>query len=965
MRVVNSIFPFLAWMSFSAFLSSCAADRYAGFETPVIGKRDETSFYQNFTSRYNTLYHAHLLLMDEQARIVQQRSQDYRSRQVVFHEPEPFQPTNIAMDSVIGKAYTIIQEKKESKYLNEAYYTLAKAHYLKGSYYTAIGFFNYVIEHASSTHYRPLAYAWRSRAQHQLKKHAEGGRSIDSALALLDNDSKRISHFLYAAKANSLLYLGDETEAATYLKDAIAGSKRIKEHRHWEYLLAQLCASNGESVKAQHHFTRVANANVPYELAFEAELQQKLLETDGIASIDSKTKILKRMLRKGKNERYRDRILYQMGRLHLNAEEHQQAIHLFNQSLRYTSLDLGQATDTYLALATHYIDSKRYQQAQLYYDSVAMILPSQHPNARSIQRRLAHMPEFTRVGEQVIWQDTLLYLASLHERERDDRIVQYTLQHRDEHAETKKKGPRRNKDKNANIAMRSTPLQTTHYADERFYFNNPDAMATGNATFRRRWGNRILLDDWRYTPTERAITPLNSMHASQITLPELNGAALAAENSKERYLSAIPLTPQAVETMRQEVHDGLLTMANILTEEIRDPQAATRIYEDFVVRFPHSENLPVVYYALHHLYSDLSEENKAQLAKETLISRFPTSDAAMVLADPDYWSKWTQEKNQLDKAFSMIYSLFEEKKYADVISAAEEVLTGEYSPVGPLAQISYLQALSIGYLNSSLEPFVDALSSIIRRYPEDKLVTPLALEQLRFITENTEIFANRETALLPIDDKRLAFEGQPYRTPWPEWKPTKRQERAAPAIGSQDSNAEDTERIATKGLYDIFALDPVRLKMERQVLTQNPILNRQNTPSPTSSISQKPNEYRSVDLFPDSTAYFFVIHVANGTVNLAPSRYGIGQFNRSRYAREGITHQLRKVGDQDQLLYIGPLTSYQDALGYQGDIQQLLTQIMKIPQENYGIFVITKALFETLTDRSKIEDYYEVYLDEL
>src|SRR5690606_17087956 len=34
--------------------------------------------------------------------------------------------------------------------------------------------------------------------------------------------------------------------------------------------------------------------------------------------------------------------------------------------------------------------------------------------------------------------------------------------------------------------------------DSRFYFNNPEAIGIGENAFRTKWGNRPLVDNWRY-----------------------------------------------------------------------------------------------------------------------------------------------------------------------------------------------------------------------------------------------------------------------------------------------------------------------------------------------------------------------------------------------------------------------------------------------------------------------------------
>src|SRR5690606_5588804 len=125
-----------------------------------------------------------------------------------------------------------------------------------------------------------------------------------------------------------------------------------------------------------------------------------------------------------------------------------------------------------------------------------------------------------------------------------------------------------------------------------------------------------------------------------------------------------------------------------------------------------------------------------------------------------------------------------------------------------------------------------------------------------------------------------------------------------------------------------------------------------------------PNEYRDVVLLPDSATYYFVINVMNERVNLAPSRFGIGQFNRTRYTKSRITHQLKTVNDENQLIYIGPFDSYESVKGYESRILPMLADIMKVPSDIYNTFVITDSNFGTLSDFDKIDDYHAIYQEQ-
>src|SRR5690606_13812082 len=167
-------------------------------------------FMQNFTSKYNILYNAHLMLEGERKGIYDATNKNYQIRLTVFDEPTANGDPHKAMDSLIQKAYQIVNTKQESKYINEAYFIIGRAYYLKGSYYTAAEFFDRLIKDTDrQSEYKPLSYAWKSRSLLQINKKEAAGKAIDSAFMFLD-ESMKSRTFVNAAMANYLVRVGRE-----------------------------------------------------------------------------------------------------------------------------------------------------------------------------------------------------------------------------------------------------------------------------------------------------------------------------------------------------------------------------------------------------------------------------------------------------------------------------------------------------------------------------------------------------------------------------------------------------------------------------------------------------------------------------------------------------------------------------------------------------------------------------------
>src|SRR5690606_13891185 len=156
--------------------------RKSAFERADVEQEEKAyNFSPNFTTKYNILHNARLMLEAEEEAIFSSASKNFQVRQSVFDEPTGDGEPHRLMDSLIQKAYKIVNNKQESKYVNEAFLIIGRANYLKGNYHIAIEFFNHLLRSAEEQkQYLPLAYAWKSRALLQIGKNEEAGKMVDS-----------------------------------------------------------------------------------------------------------------------------------------------------------------------------------------------------------------------------------------------------------------------------------------------------------------------------------------------------------------------------------------------------------------------------------------------------------------------------------------------------------------------------------------------------------------------------------------------------------------------------------------------------------------------------------------------------------------------------------------------------------------------------------------------------------------
>lgn len=914
---------------------------------------------ENLSARYNIAYHGQQIIDDVSRSQFEAYRDNYQQLLPVFVEPPEQAGASYGalMDSVAGKARVIINEKAKSRYVGTAYFLTGQANYLKGNYFNALEFFTYTANaYADEPAYRQGALVWKARALMQLGNQTEAGRLLDTVFIGLEKDRKSMG-MAFAAQARHYIHIGDDASAIDMLLQAIEHTRDRRVKLRWHFLLGQLLAREGRDEEAYRHYTRVVRSNAPYLMAFQANLQRAFLITEDNADQGARVALLRRMLRDDKNKHFKDQIYHQMAELYAQDGHMEHAIQHYNLALRHQGANRYQTTLSYLKLADHYFDTGDYELAQTYYDSTAAVLPPDFPDIVQVQRKIANLDALIIQLRIVAFQDSLQYLAQLSEPQRlatiDSVIVTQYAKIQEDQAQQAKlaKGGSQQASSRRTTAFDDDFIDPmTTYADGRFYFNNRDAMGMGLAEFRRRWGNRSLADNWKFGSAgslgaSAAVpgAPTISGTSAQTVSTEVAFDSLAwAAGIRDRYLSQLPLDRMQLDSSNLKVHGALVNTGDIYRDGLRDMNAAARTYENILERFPGHPQTALIYYNLYRVYADV-EPARSAYYRDKLLSEYPDVLYSQIIRDPLYLVKMEQEREAFNELYEAVYMQYVEGQYTTVISQVDNVLSKGIPPTGISSQLAYLRSLAVGR-TAPIGAFESSLKQLVERFPEDSLVTPLARQHLAYIDVNRDTLAARTFAIYQVDRDRSRFVDEPVVTLWPQLLIENR-----PVLASTPRRELNVS--GQRPVNQQLAVGGVSVgQLTGQQIAQRVVM---------AEIDE--NRYRDMTLLPDSATYFFVINVMHGSVNLAPSRFGIGQFNRTRYARAAIAHQVQAVNGENQLLFVGPFRSYEDVKLYETRIMPLMSDIMKVPADLYNTFIVTEDNFGTLSDFESIDDYYTIY----
>lgn len=936
--------------------------------------RPRYDLMDNLTSRYNIIFHSQQIIEQAEEENRKAFKPNFLNDLPVFIEPtESSQQSHaVLMDSVLTKTRRVINEKEQGKYVDDAYFLMGRANYVKGQYYQAAEFFAYVAQaFADQEKLRQESWIWQARALLQLGAMSDAAAVLDSVFTYVD-DHKRSRGHAYATRAALHLLRGEKREATHLLEAAIQYRSNKADRLRWHYLLGQLLEEQERYAEAVSHYKKVARSNVSYEMAFQAGLSRVFIESAFSENPQARANQLRRMLRSDKNREFRDQIHYYIAEAYLYEGDQELAEKHYRHALNQNSSNLHQKAQNYLSLGDLYFNQKKYESARTYYDSAAMVLPTDFRDVDLVRRKLIHLPELIDNLMVVAQEDELQNLANLAPQQREEAIdsliaARYRLlvEAEEERVREQKKMENTDRRTSRNLGFQPSPFDqgfggdfVDAFADNRFYFNNPDAVGMGVSAFRRQWGNRPLVDGWRFSAQQRSGAFMQSTERGENEVSILDSTAgsmaeLANEGmqggqveilldsaeffvqQREIIASKLPLSDSARLASHRVIQEALAQNGEIYRFNLRDYPNSIATYENLLQRYPSNAASERWLFQLYQLYQ-ATDPQRAEGYKDRLLGDYPESTYAKIILDPTYLQRAEQEKRRIDAQYAALYTLYSEGRYEEVLEKIED----ERSRSGPNAQFQYLRALAVGR-TSDLSAFDAALSQLVEDFPSDSLVTPLAEAHLTYLSDHSEEFVGRMPVLEALDGMSERMLEEPRLTPWPQLVI-----HSGPLI-TRGSPEQD---VAKRSGINLTAPGAIQLAPPSDLGV---------APELAKTVEQ--STFRDLALLPDTATYYFVIHVMHPTVNLAPSRFGIGQFNRSRYADPGISHQLLRVNDESQLIYVGPFHSYQEGKIYEARFMPLIEEIMKIPSDAYYAFLITESVFGTLSDFEKIDDYFKFY----
>ena len=671
-------------------------------------KKDKfiTRNFHAVTAKYNALYNGYNALESGKKSLNTTYFDNYWDvlpieRMQVFEDNVPGKSKNEHFIRAEEKATKAIQKhsmnidgKEKNPQIDEAYLLLGKARYFDQRFIPALEAFNYILYKYPASDKINQAKIWREKANVRLDNNE---LAIKNLKRLLDRENLKDQELADATSILAQAYLNIKVvdSAIIQLKIASKNTKNNDERGRYQFIQGQLYNTLGFKDSANVAFDKVIQLNRKTPRIYLITAQLEKIKNSNLEKF-SKSEIVELLSKLEKNRENRpflDKIYHETAAFYLKNNLDSLAIVYYNKSLGVNSRDALLKAKNYETLGDINFKASFYPEAGKYYDSTLSNMVLNTKPYRVIKRKRDNLDDVIFYENQAKVTDSVLSLVKLTPQERLAYFQEYVkmLELKAEIEKEKRtslkivEGVSGNnffaqQNKNA-----GTPTATV------FYFYNPTTVAYGKNEFIKKWGDRALEDDWRWS-SKGQIAGINKVNSTE----NFNEFITDEERyAPEYYMSKIPNKKPQIDSIHKARNYAYYQLGLIYKEKFKAYRLAKNKFESVLRNKPESRLILPSKYNLYKIYEALGQKEEAAIAKNNIISSYPDSRYATILSHPELVSK--NDKNSPEYLYATLYKQYENQDYETVIAKCENYISVfDGAPI--VAKLALLKATAIGRL---------------------------------------------------------------------------------------------------------------------------------------------------------------------------------------------------------------------------------------------------------------------------
>ena len=675
---------------------------------------------KSISSKYNILYNGDLFLNEGLDQLRNSYKDNFWDIIPVIVDNNitnslPEYPTKNFLKSE-EKAIKVIQKMGDSgnsasNYINDAYLLLGKSRFYDKRYISSLQAFNYILKQDVKSNIWLEAFYWRTLIYINLQQYELAKSSLEKEL---ENNkiSKRNLSLLYDSMSELHYKKGDYAALIKSLKQAVKHSSSQEQIRRSYFIIAQSFMNLNKNDSASVYFQKSieTKANNFSDIYLDANLKLSLLKKQELDE-----DYFNRMLRQPRNLMASSKINYYYALNSYEKGNYSDSEIQLKRSLKQMDDDKNLKVKVYNKLFEVNFDRKDYLNASNYLDSVLNIIDTNTKDFFVLNKKREKLNSITDLEKQNKLIDSLLYLSTL-----DSNKLKEVLSPTQNNLEITK--DKRVSNKNSLAA---------------FYFNNKTAIENGKKEFKRLWGNRNRIENWRLISQNIFVSENNSNRSNDIKSNKLD-----TNNFDTKSIPYMKYQKDSLNKIKNynyfkkglylyEYFEDLLTSKNNLLKV--DPKIVSK-----------NDYLQSRYY-LYKIYSSTEFKNneKSKELKNLILNNYPNSIYAKILNEKVTASN---EEFSLEEFFENIDMLVDKNRIDRAVSKIDSILP-KLSSRSELYGL-YLKKNELQAKVKGIEQYLKSLNELVEIFPEKSIELKTRIQFLKNILAKKSISIEDDSFVL-------------------------------------------------------------------------------------------------------------------------------------------------------------------------------------------------------------------------
>jgi tetratricopeptide (TPR) repeat protein len=624
---------------------------------------------------------------------------------------------------------------------DEAYLMLGKARYYDQRFVPALDAFNYILYKYPKSSNIDDAKIWREKTNMRLGNDGLVIKNIDILLK-----EKKLSKQVFANSnallSEAFLNLEQKDSALIKLKLAEKNTRINSEKARYRFILGQLYEELGKKDSAELSYESVIAMNRKMDRLFLIQAYAKKAQLFDYEKGDTLlfVKTFDKLIKDRENKPFLDMLYYQKGLFNDKRNQQKSAIAFYNKSLKTKSTDTYLNALNYRNLGDMFFKNTDYSLAAKYYDSTLVNMEPKTREYIHINKVRTNLDDVIKYETIAKRNDSILNVVAMT----DAQKVTYFEKHIEKLKKTdlaKKVLEEKQKQIQENIARNSgdanglNPIATNENAGNslkapplqpantdanskdgaRFYFYNPTLVAFGKLQFKKNWGNRAAIGNWRISSTK------NNTVTNDIDVVDA-GTELVTNDKElkdviiEKYTTGfyqkkLPTSPKAIDSIATERNTVYYKLGIIYKEKLKEYPLATTKLEQLLNNKPEEKLILPTMYNLYKIY-EITNPLKATDFKNNILAQYPDSRYAQIIKNASLNNKPDSPEN----IYTNLYRLYQTGHYTGVLEKTNLMIT-QFSGEEIVSKFELLRAYLIAK-SQGLEPYKAALQNIVTIYPD-------------------------------------------------------------------------------------------------------------------------------------------------------------------------------------------------------------------------------------------------------